>query len=71
MSRNQNVGRSHNIKTDNSSLELVRQIKYLGKTLTDQNSTQEEIKGRLNSGNAAIHRCRIFCLPVCYPKLKN
>jgi len=44
--------RSHNIKTDNKSLERVEQFKYLGTTLKDQNSIQAEIKNRLNSGNA-------------------
>jgi len=44
MSRDQNAGRSHNIKTDNSSFERVEDFKYLGTTLTNQNSIQEEIK---------------------------
>jgi len=52
MSRDQNAGRSHNTKTDSSSFERVEQFKYLGTTLTDQNSIQEEIKSRLKSGNA-------------------
>jgi hypothetical protein len=54
MSRDQNAGRSLNIKTDNSSLERVEQFKYLGTTLTNQNSIQEEIKSRLKSGNAYL-----------------
>jgi len=33
MSRDQNAGRSHNVKTDNSSVERVEQFKYLGTTL--------------------------------------
>jgi len=49
MSREQNAGRSHNIKTDNSSFERVKQFKYFGTTLTNQNSIQEEIKSRLKS----------------------
>ena len=69
MSRDQNAGRSHDMKNDNSSSERVEQFRYLGKTLTDPNSFQEEIKSRLNSGMLAIIRCRIFCLPVCYPKI--
>jgi hypothetical protein len=32
MSRGKIVGRSHNIKTDNSSLERVEDFKYLGTT---------------------------------------
>jgi hypothetical protein len=33
----------------------VSQFKYLGATLTNQNLIQEEIKRRLNSGNACYH----------------
>jgi len=55
MSRDQNAGRRHSIKTDNSSFERVEEFKYLGKTLTNQNSIQEEIKSRLKSGNACYH----------------
>ena len=52
LSQDQNAGRSHNIKNDNSSFESIEEFKYLGTTLTNQNSIQEEIKGRLKSGNA-------------------
>jgi len=38
----QNAGRSHSIKTDNSSFERLEEFKYLGTTLTNQNSIQEE-----------------------------
>ena len=38
----QNAGRSHSRKTDNSSFERVEEVKYLGTTLTNQNSLQEE-----------------------------
>jgi len=31
------------------------EFKYLGTTLTNQNSIQEEIKSRLRSGNACYH----------------
>ena len=33
----------------------MEEFKYLGTTLTDQNSIQEEIKSRLNSGNYFSH----------------
>jgi len=52
MPRDQNAGRSHNIKSENSSLESVEEFKCLGTTLTNQNSVQEEIKSRLKPGNA-------------------
>jgi len=68
MSRDQNSGRSQNIKTDNSSSERV-EFKYLGTILKNQNFIQEEIKSRLKSGILAIIRCKIFRLPVCYPKI--
>jgi hypothetical protein len=40
------------MKTDNSAFERVEEFKCLGKTLTNQNSIQEEIKGKIISGNA-------------------
>jgi hypothetical protein len=55
MSRDQNLGPSHTIKMDNSSFEGVEHFKYLVTTVTNQNSIQEEIKSRFNSGNALIH----------------
>ena len=47
LSRDQDAGRSHSTKIDNSSFERVEEFKYLGKTLTNENSIQEEIKSRL------------------------
>jgi len=52
MSREPNAGQSHSIKIDNSSFERVKEFKYLGRTLQNQNCIQEEIWSRLNSGNA-------------------
>jgi hypothetical protein len=43
------------MKIDNSSFERDEEIIYLGTTLTDQNSIQEEIKSSLKSGNAGYH----------------
>jgi hypothetical protein len=43
----------------NSSFEREEEFKYLGATLTDQNSVREEIKSRLKSGN------------VCYYSVQN
>jgi len=55
MSRDQNAGRTHSMKADNSSFERVEEFKYLGTILTNKNSIQEEIKSRLKSGNACYH----------------
>jgi len=52
MSQDQDAGQCHSMKTDNISFERVEEFKYLGTTLTNQNSIQEEIKSRLESGNA-------------------
>jgi hypothetical protein len=38
MSRDRNVGRGHSAKIDKSSIERVEEFKYLGTTITDQNS---------------------------------
>jgi len=55
MSQDQNAGRCHGIKADNSSFERVEASRYLGTTLMNQNSLQEEIKSRLKLGNACYH----------------
>jgi len=55
MFRDQNAGRSHNIKIDNNSLARVDDFKYLGTTITHQISLQEVIKSRLKSGNGCCH----------------
>ena len=55
MSRELNAGRSHNIKTDNTSSERVEEVKYLRTTLKNQNSIQENMKSRMKSGNACYH----------------
>ena len=49
MSLDQNAGRSHNLNIDNTPFESVKEFKYLGTALTNQNSIQEEIKSRLKS----------------------
>ena len=55
MSRDQNAGRNHSVRIDNSTFERVEEFKYLGTTLTNQNSIPEEIKRRLRSGNACYY----------------
>jgi len=40
---------------DNCSFEMVDEFKYLGTTIADHNSIQEEIKSRLKSRNSCNH----------------
>jgi hypothetical protein len=56
MSRDQNAGRIHSVRIDNSTFERVEEFKYLGTTSTNQNSIPEEINSRLRSGNAYYHK---------------
>jgi hypothetical protein len=55
VSQDQNAGQNRQIKIGNRSFENVPQLKYLGTTVTNQNLILEEIKRRLNSGNACYH----------------
>jgi hypothetical protein len=55
MSRHPNSGQNQNIRIANESFENVATFKYLGTTLTNQNGIHNEIKNRLNSGNACYH----------------
>jgi len=55
LSRDQNAGRIHSVRIDNSIFERVEDLKYLGTTLINENSIAEEIKSRLKSGNACYH----------------
>jgi hypothetical protein len=43
------------VRIDSSTFERVEEFKYLGTTLTNQNSIFKEIKSRLRSGNACCH----------------
>jgi len=43
------------MKNDNNSFERVEEFRYLGTTLTKQNSVHEEIRSRLKSRNACYH----------------
>jgi hypothetical protein len=52
------VGQKHSKKIANWSFEGVAKFKFLGTTLTDQYCVQDEIKCRLNSGNACYHSVR-------------
>jgi len=59
-----NTEKVRNLVTTNKSDENEAKCKYFRTTATDRNCIHEEIKSRLNSGNACYHQFRIFCLPV-------
>jgi hypothetical protein len=60
LSRHQNAGQNHDIKTGNRCFENVTQFKYLGTTVTNKNLI---IKRRLNSGNACYHSVQNLLSP--------
>ncbi|KAJ4446958.1 hypothetical protein ANN_13660 [Periplaneta americana] len=55
MSRDQHIVRNGNIKIGDLSFEEVEKFKYLGATVTNINDTREEIKRRINMGNACYY----------------
>jgi hypothetical protein len=55
VSRYPNSGQNQNIRIANESFEKVAKFKHLGTTLTNQNDIHDEIKSRLNSGNACYY----------------
>jgi hypothetical protein len=52
ISRDKHAGQNHNMEIGDKSFETVEQFRYLGTTPKNQNSIHEEIKCRLNLGNA-------------------
>ncbi|KAJ4429398.1 hypothetical protein ANN_21555 [Periplaneta americana] len=55
MSHDQNIVRNGNIKIGVLSFEEVEKFKYLGATVTNISDTREEIKHRINMGNAIYY----------------
>jgi hypothetical protein len=55
MSRRQNSRQKQNIRIVNELFENAATFKYLETTLTNQNDIHDEIKSRLNSGNACYY----------------
>jgi len=56
MSRHQNAGRNYKLMIGNcEAFENVPDFLYLGTTAINQNCILEDIKCRLNSGNACYH----------------
>ena len=54
-SRHQNATQNQNIVIGNLSFEHVEKFRYLGVTVTNTNDMREEIKRRINMGNASYY----------------
>jgi hypothetical protein len=52
VSRHENEGQNHNIRTADRSFKNVAKFRYLETTSINQNLNHDEIKCILNSGNA-------------------
>jgi predicted transcriptional regulator len=68
MSRYPNSGQNQNVRIANESFERVATFKYLGTELTNQNDIHDEIKSRLNSGNACYYSVQNLLSSVLYKK---
>jgi hypothetical protein len=71
MSCHLNLGQNQNIRIANESFEKVATFKYLGTTLTNQNDIRDEIKSRLNSGNACYYSVQNLLSSRLVPKKKT
>jgi hypothetical protein len=60
------AGEHRDTKIADRSFEKVRQVKYLGTTLTIPYLIQEEIKSRRSSGNACYHSVQNILSVVLY-----
>jgi hypothetical protein len=60
LSRHHNASKIHDTKIANKSFESLAKLKYLGKTVANQNLIQGEIKWRLNSDNSCFHSVHIL-----------
>jgi hypothetical protein len=70
ISHHLNSGQNQYIRIANESFENVAEFKYLG-TLTNQNDIHDEIKSRLNLGNACYYSVQNLFFPVSNKKPKD
>ena len=54
-SRRQNIIQNQNIVIENLSFQILEKFRYLGVTVTNTNDIREEIKRRINIGNACYY----------------
>jgi hypothetical protein len=68
VSRHPNSGENQNIRIANELFENVAKFKYLGMTLTNLNDIHDEIKSRLNMGNACYYSAQNLLSSCLIPK---
>jgi hypothetical protein len=71
MSHHLNSGQNQNIRTANESFENAEKFKYLGTMLTNQKDVHDEIRSRLNSGNACYYSVQNLLSSPLIPKTKD
>jgi hypothetical protein len=71
MSHHLNSGQNQNIRIANELFENVAKFKYLGMTLTNKNDIHDEIKSRLDLGNACYYSAQNIFFPSHIKKPKN
>ena len=71
-SRHENVIQNQNIVIGNLSFENVEKFRYLGVTVTNTNDMREEIKRRINMGNACYYSLEnIFIVPSALQEIES
>ena len=70
-SRHQNIIQNQNIVIGNLSFENVEKFRYLGVAVTNTNDMHEDIKRRINMGNACYYSLEnILSHRLLFKKLK-
>lgn len=60
-----------NIEIGNKSMETVEYFEYFGKTIANQDYIHDEIKGRLDSGNAYHSSVQLHFYSSLLPKIER
>ena len=71
-SRHQNVVQNRNIVIESLSFQNLEKLKYLGSTVANTNDIREQIKCRINVGNACYYSLQtIFITPPAFQEIES